>query len=104
VRASTYRETARVFTVEILPLWKGRRLSEVTRVDIRKLDGPASFSFGGFFGGLGVRGWRVAAATVPEQRSRVEFDANTERLGRAGVEPVENYFPFDGSFPSNLEK
>jgi len=37
VRASTYRETARVFRVEVLPLWKGKRLSEVTRQDVRGL-------------------------------------------------------------------
>jgi hypothetical protein len=37
VRLSTFRETARVFRVEVLPLWKGRRLSEVTRQDVRGL-------------------------------------------------------------------
>jgi Phage integrase, N-terminal SAM-like domain len=37
VRASTYRETARVFSVEILPAWRGRRLSEITKADVRKL-------------------------------------------------------------------
>ena len=37
VRASTYRETARVFTVEILPAWRGRRLSEISKQDVRKL-------------------------------------------------------------------
>jgi integrase len=37
VRASTYRETARVFTVEILPAWRGRRLSEISKQDVRTL-------------------------------------------------------------------
>jgi integrase len=37
VRQSTYRETMRVFRVEVLPKWKGKRLSEVTRQDVRQL-------------------------------------------------------------------
>jgi integrase len=37
VRESTYRESARVMAKEILPSWRGRRLSEVTRQDIRTL-------------------------------------------------------------------
>jgi integrase len=37
VRAGTYRETARVFAREILPVWHGRRLGEITKADVRKL-------------------------------------------------------------------
>ena len=36
-RASTFRETKRVFDREILPAWRGRRLSEITKADVRKL-------------------------------------------------------------------
>jgi hypothetical protein len=36
-RASTFTETSRVFRVEVLPKWKGRRLSEITRQDVRQL-------------------------------------------------------------------
>ena len=36
-RKSTFRETKRVFTVEILPAWKGRRLSEISKADVRQL-------------------------------------------------------------------
>jgi hypothetical protein len=36
-RESTFRETKRVFTVEILPAWKGRRLSEISKADVRQL-------------------------------------------------------------------
>ena len=36
-RESTFRETRRVFTIEILPAWRGRRLSEITKADVRKL-------------------------------------------------------------------
>jgi site-specific recombinase XerD len=37
VRPSTFRETARVMAKEILPHWRGRRLSEITRQDVRGL-------------------------------------------------------------------
>ena len=36
-RLSTWTETKRVFTVEILPAWRGRRLSEITKADVRGL-------------------------------------------------------------------
>jgi site-specific recombinase XerD len=36
-RASTWRETKRVFDREILPAWRGRRLSGITKADVRKL-------------------------------------------------------------------
>jgi integrase len=36
-RASTWTETKRVFDPEILPAWRGRRLSEITKADVRKL-------------------------------------------------------------------
>jgi integrase len=41
-RESTFTETKRVFAVEILPAWRGRRLSEIGKQDVRKLvDGIA---------------------------------------------------------------
>jgi integrase len=41
-RASTWKETKRVFDREILPAWRGRRLSEIGKQDVRKLaDGIA---------------------------------------------------------------
>lgn len=36
-RESTWTETKRVFDREILPAWKGRRLSEITKADVRGL-------------------------------------------------------------------
>jgi hypothetical protein len=35
-RASTWTETKRVFDREILPAWRGRCLSEITKADVRK--------------------------------------------------------------------
>jgi integrase len=37
VRPSTYRETARVMSKEVLPHWRSRRLEEITKQDIRSL-------------------------------------------------------------------
>jgi integrase len=36
-RASTHKETRRVFEREILPAWRGRRLSEISKADVRGL-------------------------------------------------------------------
>jgi site-specific recombinase XerD len=36
-RASTWTETKRVFDREILPAWRGRRLSVITKAAVRKL-------------------------------------------------------------------
>lgn len=36
-RPSTFAETSRVFRIEVLPKWKGRRLSEISRADVRQL-------------------------------------------------------------------
>ena len=36
-RASTFAETKRVFVREILPVWRGKRLSEIGKQDVRKL-------------------------------------------------------------------
>jgi integrase len=37
VRAGTYRETARVFRVEVLPKWEGKRLAQISKQDVRQL-------------------------------------------------------------------
>jgi hypothetical protein len=36
-RASTFAETSRVMAKEVLPKWRGRRLSEISRADVRQL-------------------------------------------------------------------
>jgi len=36
-RVSTAKETTRVMAKEVLPHWRGRRLGEITRADVRKL-------------------------------------------------------------------
>jgi hypothetical protein len=36
-RESTFRETRRVFDRKILPAWRGRRIGEITKADVRKL-------------------------------------------------------------------
>lgn len=41
-RASTRRETKRVFDPEILPAWRGRRLSEVSKADLISASPAAS--------------------------------------------------------------
>jgi integrase len=37
VRDATYNETARVFSVEVVPAWRGKRLGEITKGDVRQL-------------------------------------------------------------------
>jgi site-specific recombinase XerC len=36
-RASTFKETSRIMSKEALPHWRGRRLSEITKADVRAL-------------------------------------------------------------------